>query len=88
MLDLLPQQDYLAIGTRAWVVFEEPSNGAGAGAERITIKEPQDVCATLTEVDAAMVLASKEPGSRGTLEVIWAPPGAATPPDLEHVVEA
>jgi hypothetical protein len=87
MLDLLPQQDHLAIGTRAWrVVFEEPSNGAGA--ERIAIKEPQDVCATLTEVDAEKVLASKEPGSRGTLEVIWAPPGAATPPDLEHVVEA
>jgi hypothetical protein len=89
MLDLLPQQDHLAIGTRAWrVVFEEPSNGAGAGAERITIKEPQDVCATLTEVDAEMVLASKEPASRGTLEIIWAPPGDSNQPDLERVVEA
>lgn len=79
MLDLLPQQDHLAIGTRAWrVVFEEPSNGAGA--ERITIKEPQDVCATLTEVDAEMVLASKEPASRGTLEIIWAPPATPTSP--------
>ena len=87
MEDTLLVRDQTILDMQAWRgVFQERAD-AGDG-EAIVIKEPRDVTAVLTPVDAKELVGSTNRLGPDAFEIVWMPSPAGDLPNAEYEVEA
>lgn len=87
MANALMQQDQRTIAAHAWrVFFEDPSKISEP--RPIVVREPRNVSAVVTPIDPKEALALRAPEDDGSLDVIWIPPGANEPANIDLQAEA
>ncbi len=86
MVDTLLEHEQSTLDTHAWrVVFQERPDADDH--ETIVIKEPRDVTAVLTPIDAKELVGSVTPLDRDAFEIVWTP-SAVGNPDTERQAES
>jgi hypothetical protein len=87
MANALTQKEPKVIEARAWrVAFS--ARAEGADPAQIIIREPRNLVATVTPVEVQDTLSRRTPEDDGSLDIVWAPPGANFPANVEHEVES
>lgn len=85
MPNALTQQEQRTIVAHAWRVrFEDEEK---AGQRPIVVREPRNVAAIVTPIDVNDALTLQAPEDDGSFDLIWIPPGATAPTDIERDAE-
>jgi hypothetical protein len=81
----LTQKEPKVVEARAWRVYFD---GRKEGAETILVREPRKAAVVLAPVAAQDAFAQHAPADDGSLEIVWMPPGANSPANVEREAEA
>jgi hypothetical protein len=81
----LTQKEQKVVAARAWRVFFDRRE---EGAEMISVREPRNVAVVLKPIEPQEALAQSAPAEDGSLDLIWMPPGANFPPNVEREAES
>lgn len=87
MANALTQKEQKVVEARAWRIAFAAS-AEGTDPAQIIVREPRNIVATVTQIDVEDTLAQRTPADDGSLDIVWMPPGANAPANVEHEVEA
>jgi hypothetical protein len=87
MVDTLPEREQTILDTQAWRSEFQARADAGDG-EAIVIKEPRDVTAVLTPLDAKELVGSTTRLGPDAFEIVWLPSPAGDLPNAEYEAES
>jgi hypothetical protein len=87
MADALLEREQSILDTRAWRGVFQAQADAG-DSEAIVIKEPRDVTAVLTPIDAKELVASTTRLGPDAFEIVWTPSPVGDLPNAEYEAES
>lgn len=85
MGNALTQKEQKVVAARAWRVFFDRRE---EGEETIAVREPRNVAVVLKPIEPQEALAQGAPAEDGSLDLIWMPPGANYPLNVEREAES